>query len=70
MKRLSFKNEPKIRVHKYIVAIISKKGDFKTTYKYCLNRKEVRLIKENLKRKHRMLVFAADHNFECGWENK
>lgn len=65
MKRLSYKVEPKLHLHRYICAIYVGKI---TCYKFCANRNEVRDLKTKLKKGQILEVFSADHNFENAWQ--
>lgn len=60
IKRIGYKEEPTLHVHRYIVQCIK---DGKTTLKYCLNLKEVQAIKNKVCKGTVIEVFKAQHNF-------
>ena len=60
IKRLAYKEEPFLHVHRYIVQII-KDGNYK--YKYAKNLKKVQEIKDKACKGSVIEVFKAQHNF-------
>ena len=60
IKRIAYKEEPVLHVHRYIVQII-KNG--KTRFKYCVNLKEVQQEKNKAAKGSVIEVYKAQHNF-------
>lgn len=65
LKKIAYKKEPKLPVHKYVVAVHFrlKSGVVHTKFFYCLNLKEVRQRCKDSKKGSWCDVFKADHNF-------
>lgn len=69
LKRIAYKREPILHVHKYICAIITATPDcLDTNYKYVLNLKEVEALKKGLKPGQIIEVYRATHNFIKAFE--
>jgi hypothetical protein len=64
-KRIAYKKEPILHVHRYIVAIID---GGKTSYWYKRNLKEVKSIRDNAPAGTVIEVYRATHEFIEGWE--
>ena len=70
-QRVSYKTEPVLHVHRYIVTIggyCKKKKCFKTRYIYCDNLNAVRVAKDQAKAGDVVEVFKAQHNFVRCWK--
>lgn len=72
LKKLAYKKEPKLQVHKYVVAINYrlKSGVVHTKFHYCLNLKEVREASKKSKKGSWIEVYLASHNFVQGYANE
>ena len=64
VKRIAYKKEPVLKVHRYIAVIISV-GAAKTNwdYRYLVNLKEVNALKKKLLKGQVLEVYRASHNF-------
>jgi hypothetical protein len=63
-RRIAYKKEPVLNLHRYICAIITAtETKYDTNYRYCLNLKEVNEAKRALKPGQIMEVYRASHNF-------
>lgn len=60
IKRIAYKEEPVLHVHRYIVQVIK---DGKTKYHYVKNLKEVQAVKNKTCKGSVIEVFKAQHNF-------
>ena len=63
-KRVAYKKEPKLHIHKYVCLIHTGRG---CKYFYEMNLKEVNQRKKTLKSGQVMEVFKADHNYIKAW---
>lgn len=68
-RRVAYKKEPVLNLHRYIVAIITSTDvKYDTNYRYCLNMKEVDEAKRAMKPGQIMEVYRASHNFIKAYE--
>ena len=68
-KKIAYKVEPILKLHRYICAIItSTAGTYDVRYKYVGNLKEVIEIKNFLKKGEILEVYRASHNFIKAYE--
>lgn len=69
-KRIAYKVEPTLKVHRHIVTVSGsgKGGAWNTKYHYCTNLKEVKAAKETANEGDIVEVYTADHNFRNAWE--
>ena len=70
-KRLAYKIEPTLRIHKYVCAIHTITDEkMNVEYKYVMTLKEVNKIKQLLDPGKILQVFKADHNFIFAYEGR
>lgn len=68
MKRVAYKVEPVLHIHRYVVAIINdSKKSCSTNYKFCANRKDVARVKAEAPKGAVIEVYRASHNFLNAW---
>ncbi len=65
MQRVHPAPEPTLKIHRYIVALFP--TGKKQCLRYCVNRAEVREVKNKQKPGTYIQVFKADHNFTAAW---
>jgi hypothetical protein len=61
LKKLAYKKEPVLHVHRYVIALYRKSG--KVGYWYAMNLKEARERARNAKPGTIVEIFRATHNF-------
>lgn len=67
-KRAAYKVEPKLKLHRHIVAVgHAGKDGWKTQYHYCANLKEVVAVKKRAPVGSVIEVFEAKHSFTRAW---
>lgn len=73
LKKVAYKKEPKLHVHRYIVTSGREVGrgknkKWKTTFHYCVNWKEVREFAKSQPEGTLIEVYKAEHNFVQAYE--
>lgn len=64
LKKIGYKSEPKLKIHKYVVAVSYRhKKHTHTKFHYCKNLKEVKAVAKSCKKGSWVDVFKAEHNF-------
>lgn len=64
LKKLGYKKEPKLRVHKYVVTVSrSKKDGWHSAFKYCVSLNEVKQVCDKASVGSIIEIYKADHNF-------
>ncbi len=69
LKKVAYSKEPKLHVHRYVVAIHRETSSgWKTGFWYCTSQKEVRARCEKVPKGAIIEVFSAVHNFVQAYE--
>lgn len=69
LQKVAYKTEPKLHVHRYVVAIHRKVGKmWKTGFWYCSSLKDVKSRCEKVPKGAIIEVFSAVHNFVQAYE--
>lgn len=69
LKKVAYSKEPKLHIHRYIVAIHRKVGKvWKTGFWYCTSQKEVKQRSAKVPKGAIIEVYSAVHNFVQAYE--
>ena len=76
--RIKCSEEPVLHVHRYVVAVghWAKDGNWYTKYHYCMNKKEVKALRDAIAKDAKTVagtiieVFKAQHNYVEGFFTK
>lgn len=69
LKKLAYSREPKLHVHRYVVAMGKRKGKkWTAAFHYCASLKEVKKLSKKASAGTIVEVFSATHNFVQAYE--
>lgn len=69
IKRISYKKEPVLKVHRWIVNVgIQAKDCWRSKFYFCMNKKDVRELVANARPGAIIEIHKATHNFVEAWE--